>query len=266
VHNAPANATSPPRLGHAPRLEDDDRHHLANAHDQLHQSLAMPPSAPSAIPIQVAPPPVWVTEFADFSSKYGMAYRMSTGHTGVHYNDSTKMIWEPISNKVEYFARIKETVNGVVHATDDLTSFNMDTSPDSLNKKVTLIKYFKTYLSRSRGRREGVEVVACSPFTPQTSSLLTEPHMTSDMVYVKRWMITQQAVIFRLSNKCIQVCFFDKHEVILMSEQKTVAFTDASGRRRTMPLSAVSSQSEDVAQRLKYTKDILCKLISNKEI
>jgi polo-like kinase 1 len=265
--NGGANASSPPRVSHAPRLEEDDRRHLADARDQLHQSLMAPATAaPSAAPATVAPPAVWVTDYADFSGKYGLSYRLSSGHTGVHYNDSTKMIWEPISDKAEYFARVKETVNGVVHATDELTPFSMAGAPEALNKKVTLIKYFKSYLSRSRGRRDGVEVVACSPFTAPTSALLTDPHMTSDMIYVKRWMITQQAVIFRLSNKTIQVCFFDKTEVILMSEQRTVAFTDPSGRRRTMPLSAVSSQSEDVAQRLKYTKDILCKLISNKEI
>jgi polo-like kinase 1 len=259
-----ANASSPPRA-FVNRLEEDDRRHLADVRDQLHQSL-MAPASHAAAAIVVSPPPAWVTDFADFSAKYGLAYKLSSGHTGVHYNDSTKMVWEPISNKTEYYARVKETVNGVVHATDELTAFNMDTSPDALNKKVTLIKYFKTYLTRSRGRRDGVEVVTCSPFTAPTSALLTDPHMTADMVYVKRWMITQQAVIFRLSNKTIQVCFHDRTEVILMSEQKTVAFTDPSGHRRTMPLSAVSSQSEDVAQRLKYTKDILCKLISNKEI
>uniref|UniRef100_A0A7S1QEX9 Serine/threonine-protein kinase PLK n=1 Tax=Neobodo designis TaxID=312471 RepID=A0A7S1QEX9_NEODS len=265
--NPTANASSPPRVSH-PRLEEDDRRHLADARDQLHQSLMAPATSAPASSAQatVAPPAVWVTDYADFSGKYGLSYRLSTGHTGVHYNDSTKMVWEPISNKAEYYARVKETVNGVVHATDELTPFAMDTAPESLNKKVTLIKYFKSYLSRSRGRRDGVEVVACSPFAAPASALLTDPHMTSDMIYVKRWMITQQAVIFRLSNKTIQVCFFDKTEVILMSEQRTVAFTDPSGRRRTMPLSAVSSQSEDVAQRLKYTKDILCKLISNKEI
>ena len=73
-------------------------------------------------------------------------------------------------------------------------------------------------------------------------------------------------MIFRLSNKTIQVCFFDHTEVILSSESRIVTYGDATGKRRTIPLSAVATQNDDVAQRLKYTKEILCKLINNKEL
>lgn len=260
---AAAKPKSPPK----PRLEEDDRKHLAVAHDQLEASLCAAPNAEAAKTPSVAAPTAWVTDYADFSAKYGLAYKMSTGHTGVHYNDGTKLVWEPITNKSEYYARVRETIDGVVHSSDQKSAFVMEEFPESLNKKVTLIKYFKSYLSKAKGKKDGVEVVACSPFSGSASTvLLTDPNMTNDMIYVKRWMVTQQAVIFRLSNKTIQVCFFDRTEVILMSELKTVSFTDPSGRRRTMPLSAVSSQSSDVAQRLKYTKDILCKLISAREI
>jgi polo-like kinase 1 len=212
----------------------------------------------------LTPPTVWVTDYADFSAKYGLAYKLSTGHTGVHFNDSTKMVWEPVTGRAEYYARIKETINGVVHAQDQRQSFHMDTFPDALNKKVTLIKYFRSYLAKARS--SGVEVVHCSPYAAAAPVLLSEPHMVSDMIYAKRWLITPQAMIFRLSNKSIQVCFRDNAEVILSSESKAFTYTDAQGKRRTMLLSSAASQSDEIATRLKYTKDILCKLISNREL
>jgi polo-like kinase 1 len=250
---------------------DDVERQLARLRQLARERQLTAASAEAQRPLErdtAAPPTVWVTDYADFSNKYGsLSYRMSSGHTGVHFNDSTKMVWEPITNRAEYYARVKETVQGVVHACDQRTPFVMDTFPEALNKKVTLIKYFKSYLLKAKGKKDGVEVVRCCPFKGTgTPVLLTEPHMVNDMIYVKRWMQTQQAMIFRLSNKTIQVCFFDKTEVILMSEQKSVAYTDARGHRLTMPLSAVSSQSEEVSSRLKYTKDILCKLISTKDI
>jgi len=108
--------------------------------------------------------------------------------------------------------------------------------------------------------------VQCSPFVSSQPVLLSEPNMVSDMIYVKRWLITKQAMIFRLSSKVIQVCFFDRTEVILSPESKVVTYTDATGRRRTILLASAASQSEEIANRLKYTKDILCKLINNKEL
>jgi polo-like kinase 1 len=281
THSAAAAAASeavPMQPSKKAAVEDEEeRHHLTALHDHLHQTLMLADAAatttggptgpePPVLMSGCVAPTVWVTDYADFSQKYGLTYKLSSGHTGVHFNDSTKMAWEPITSRVEYYARIKETINGVVHAQDSRSSFHMDTFPDTLNKKVTLIKYFKSYLSKAKGKKDGIEVVACSPYHSTAPVLLTEPHMVSDMIYVKRWLLTKQAMIFRLSNRTIQVCFFDQTEVILSSETKVVTFTEANGRRRTIPLAAVATQNDQVATRLKYTKDILCKLINNKEL
>lgn len=246
--------------------EDEEKHHLTAVHDRLHRTFHGGATADDRDGDNVAEPTVWVTDYADFSSKYGLAYRMNTGHTAVHYNDSTKMVWEPVTNRAEYYARIKETVNGMTHAADQRQPFIMDNFPEALNKKVTLIKYFRSYLTKAKGKKDGVEVVTCSPFASAKAPLVTEPHMTSDMVYVKRWLLTSRAMIFRLSNKTIQVCFLDGAEVILSSETKVVTYTDAKGKRLTIPLSRAPSQSQEIADRLKYTKDILSELINNKEL
>jgi polo-like kinase 1 len=42
------------------------------------------------------------------------------------------------------------------------------------------------------------------------------------LVYVKKWMKTRHAIMFRLSNKIVQVNFTDKTEIILSSENKMV--------------------------------------------
>lgn len=261
---AAAGAIPAPAANKRQLEDDEEKHHLTAIHDKLHQTICG--TLEDDPHTQLVAPSIWITDYADFSSKYGLTYKLSSGHTGVHFNDSTKMVWEPITGRCEYYARIKETINGVVHAQDQRQGFVMETFPESLTKKVTLIKYFKSYLSRVRGAREGSVEVFSSPFVNTTPSLLSEPNMVSDMVYVKRWIVNPEAMIFRLSNKTIQVAFKDRTEVILSSESKVVTYTDASGRRRTMLLSSVASQSEEVAGRLKYTRDILCKLINNREL
>lgn len=43
-------------------------------------------------------------------------------------------------------------------------------------------------------------------------------------VYVRRWFRSKHAVIFRLSNKSVQVIFIDQSELLISSLKKEVVF------------------------------------------
>ena len=47
-----------------------------------------------------------------------------------------------------------------------------------------------------------------------------------DMVYIRRWYRARHAVIFRLSNKSVQVIFVDQSEVLISSSKKKVVYTN----------------------------------------
>jgi len=84
-----------------------------------------------------------------------------------------------------------------------------------------------------------------------------------DLVYLKKWVRTRHAILFRLSNRTVQVVFFDHTEVLLSSEAKLVTYVDKTRNRSTHSLSAVMKEPRaDIAKRLKYTKDILYQLIT----
>ncbi len=84
------------------------------------------------------------------------------------------------------------------------------------------------------------------------------------LVFVKKWVRTRHAILFRLSNHTVQVMFLDSTEVILSSEAKLVTFCDKQGQRRTMSLQEVTeAPRSDITKRLKYTKDILRQLITS---
>lgn len=40
-------------------------------------------------------PPIWITCWIDYSSKYGVGYTLSNGVHGVYFNDCTKMLLHP---------------------------------------------------------------------------------------------------------------------------------------------------------------------------
>ena len=103
---------------------------------------------------------------------------------------------------------------------------------------MTLLQHFKNYL--------------CSD---NKIDLDKETNGDGGYCYVKKWMKTKHAIMFRLSNKIVQVNFTDKTEIILSSEQKLVTYINLKGERSEYPLAtALDNKNAEMAKRLKYTK------------
>ena len=78
-------------------------------------------------------------------------------------------------------------------------------------------------------------------------------------------MKTKHAILFRLSNKIVQVSFLDQTEIILSSETKIVTYMDKKGQLSTYPLNtALDSKNYEMTKRLKYTKQILMHMLNSK--
>ena len=50
-------------------------------------------------------------------------------------------------------------------------------------------------------------------------------------VYVKKWLKTKHAILFRLSNKVVQVIFEDQSELTMSSVSKKVSYLNKKGER-----------------------------------
>jgi polo-like kinase 1 len=75
-------------------------------------------------------------------------------------------------------------------------------------------------------------------------------------------MKTRHAILFRLSNKIVQVNFTDKTEVILSSEHKMLTYVNKKAERSNYPLAtALESTNTEMTKRLKYTKEILAHMV-----
>lgn len=86
---------------------------------------------------------VWVKSWVDYSSKYGLGYILSNGSSGVFFNDSTKIILDASGNNFEYMER-KQT-----DRQDLVVQYSLADFPKELQKKVTLLQHFRSYLEGS---------------------------------------------------------------------------------------------------------------------
>ena len=190
---------------------------------------------------------VSVKKWIDYSSKYGLGYILSDGHVGVYFNDSTKIIYRPNGANFIYIERNPQEKVEIITPHLFKEEFGKD-----LNKKVILLQHFKAYLLEEE-KNVNVE--------RNENENIDEKHY----VYVKKWMKTKHAILFRLSNKIVQVCFLDQTEIILSSETKIVTYTDKKGVRTTYPLNtALDSDNYEMTKRLKYTKQILMHMLTSK--
>ena len=134
-----------------------------------------------------------------------------------------------------------------------MVSHTLTDYPKDLQKKVTLLQHFRSYLEGDvKGRATAGE-------SEEESQKKNNPNP----VYVKKWMRTKHAIMFRLSNKIVQVNFQDHTEIILSSETREVTYVNKKGERLTYPLTtALESTNMEMSKRLKYTKDILTHMLA----
>jgi polo-like kinase 1 len=217
----------------------------------------------------------WVKKWVDYSSKYGLGYLLSNGSTGVFFNDSSKIILETKGNIFNYIEKRPSDKQEIV-TTHTLTDF-----PKELSKKVTLLQHFKSYLEgdNSQGNKDINEKdnnfgtkkdydddknnINININTNNNNNLDKKSNNFNNFIYVKKWMRTRHAIMFRLSNKIVQVCFQDHTEIILGSESRVVTYVNKKGERSTYPLSsALESNNYEMTKRLKYTKDILTHMLT----
>ena len=186
-------------------------------------------------------PEIWVKKWVDYSSKYGLGYLFNNGFIGVFYNDGSKIILNPTTKQFFYIER-RESDKQEIHS-----SYYIDDYPKELQKKVTLLTHFKNYLEGEEKKEENE--IKDNPFP-----------------YVKKWMRTRHAMVFKLSNKLVQVCFQDKTEIILSGETKAVTYSNKKGEKMNYPLSnALEISNYEMVKRLKYTKDILIHMVNMEE-
>ena len=139
---------------------------------------------------------IHVKKWVDYSTKYGLGYLLSDGSTGVYFNDSTKIIVDKNGENFEYIEKKPGD------KADTVTSYRISDYPPEreLQKKVTLLQHFRNYL-----------------YADYKVDFDKDSAPDGGYCYVKKWMKTKHAIMFRLSNKIVQVNFTDKTEIILSS-------------------------------------------------
>ena len=181
---------------------------------------------------------VIISKFIDLSDKCGVGYILTNGDVGVHFNDGTKMI------------RIKCTLNFIyLDKQGKITLINTKKKVDNKDYEIkinALLLFNKTFIKNSKFRK----------------SFDVDPklHKKNIDLYVKKWVKSQFAYFFLLSNEKVQVIFDDKSQVIFDFQSKKTIFINKSKQITMQNINTTNFGNEEMNKRVKYAKKILGKL------
>lgn len=201
--------------------------------------LAMDDDAedPAAVPIY------WVSKWVDYSDKYGLGYQLCDNSVGVLFNDSTRLLLTCNGENIQYIER-----DGTEHF-HTLKNFS-----ESLTKKVTLLKYFRNYMSEHL-------LKAGANIQPRDGEEMTR------LPFLRTWFRTRSAIVLHLSNGTLQLNFFQDHtKIILCPMMGAVTYIDEKREVRTFRFQLIEKFgcSKELASRLRYARTMVERLISSK--
>ena len=292
----------------------------------IHRNASMSAEI-AAIDVNALVAKVWVVRYVDFTSKYGLGFLFNTGCAGVYFNDSTKIVLSADGSVFQYTDRRRnDTASGEHISQKHLIS----AYPIELQKKVILLSHFRNYLLEQQLQNESANALqsdahalmqkdiknhaaqgACASVqfgqSSTSSNTDTQSSKEQELPFLKKWVRTKHAVVFRMSNRSVQVVFFDRSEVLVFAKARVITYVSKLGQRSDHMLDDVlpsgtvlntcryyvhqlfrhNSQvvlhcihtpfvlklqygffvagRTDIAKRLKYTKDVITRLINTEK-
>ena len=261
----------------------NEENKINNSHDMTNDTeKSQKPSSSKKIPLYLngkysSKLEVWVTKWIDYSSKYGLGYILNNGYFGVYFNDNTKMLLNPVDDRFVYVER------KISDKPEFLCQFFLKDSPDFLTNKVKLFIQFKKFLEEDIGdKKKSKEKEKEKNESPKKRKSKETPELQnskskeivgsdfssveikeSDFIFVKKWMNTKHAIIFRFSNKIIQTIFKDKTQIFIHSLNNNVTYINKKEEKFVYPLDKVfENNNYEMIRRVKYIKEILAYMIN----
>ncbi|KAH7934745.1 hypothetical protein HPB52_000035 [Rhipicephalus sanguineus] len=189
---------------------------------------------PASVPV------FWVSKWVDYTDKYGLGYQLCDNSIGVVFNDNTRVILLSNNLSVTYVDE------------DNIEHYHsLEEYPPSLEKKITLLKYFCTYMKQYL-------LMTGEDVSPRECDNLVR------LPCLRTWLRTRSAIAFYLTNGTVQINFFQDHtKLILCPLMAAVSYIDNNRVFHTYRLETLHNGCPpELFSRLKYARTILDRLTS----
>ncbi|KAK8875899.1 hypothetical protein M9Y10_006076 [Tritrichomonas musculus] len=182
-------------------------------------------------------PDFCVSRFCDHSEKYGLGYLLVNGTVGAVFNDLSRMVMDPFEEFVQYYDDYQVHQPTVLRK-DDITQI----------KKLSILQKFAESLKK-------------------TKTLFTLPKHHFDkfsiLHHVKYWARNDDATLFRMDDRNIQVNFKDRTKMLIFWQTKRMTiFKSVKDLSKLVPLEDLNKgkEMEEHKQRFMMAKAMIAQM------
>jgi len=180
-------------------------------------------------------PKFCVARFCDHSEKYGLGYLLIDGTVGACFNDLSRMIMDPFEEFVQYWPSYETLSPEVLKLTDF-----------SQQKKLSILKKFAESLKKTKSMYD----------LPDSKPIPSIP-----LKHVKYWMRNEDATLFRMEDRNIQVNFNDRMKLIIFwSTKKLMMVQSIKEFGKLLPISDLGPSSLEEKKRFSIAKAMLAEM------
>ena len=194
-----------------------------------------------------------ITKVFDYSNKFGIFYYVNNTHIGVVFNDFSNIIKTMNKNKNNTSFPNSNTFDYIYIDKNAKTSQNFDeiSLENFLSSKKTsrqIIKKFEVFKQVAKQHQNDF-----SNF--QSKSTFTD---NNTLFFVRKFLITKAGIVFRLSNKILQIMMNDKTFLCFTTEKNSFDYINTKGEETEYYIEKVmNSEDLELIKKIRLAKNIL---------
>ena len=182
-------------------------------------------------------PKYFVSRFCDYSEKYGLGYLLLNGCVGVCFKDCTRMILDPHQEFIQYWRTFQDEKPEI-----------LDINDAEEERKIRILFKFSSSLKKTKTMFE-IPDEKCDPNVP--------------LLHVKYWSRNEEATLFRMNNRNIQLNFQDRKKLIIFWNNRKLMIVPSiydSGHLYRIHDVLKKPDDDDMKTRLVFAKQVLAEM------
>ena len=206
-----------------------------------------------------------ISKYFDYSSKFGVVYFINNTHIGVCFNDYSNILRH--MNKDQNDQDLANTNNydyiyleRDAQSTQNFDEIGLENYLGSKNTSQEIIKKFGIFKHIVNKHTADFEKVK----KEKNINNCNVEGGVSRLFFVKKYLVLKNAILFRLSNKLIQIMFNDQTEIIFSTETNDFIYKNKKGEEEQDSIqNAMNGDNQDVIKKIKIAKNMLIYFVKN---
>ena len=194
-----------------------------------------------------------ITKVFDYSNKFGILYFVNNTHIGVVFNDFSNIIKTMNKSKNNTSFPNTKTFDYIYIDKNAKTSQNFDEI--GLENFLSSKKTSRQFIQKFELFKQVVKQHQNDFSNIQSKSTFSD---NNTLFFVRKFMITKAGIVFRLSNKILQIMMNDKTFLCFTTEKNSFDYINTKGEETEYYIEKVmNSEDLELIKKIRLAKNIL---------